>query len=474
MEATRIDVRNPRTGENDYHFTQVGDAELARTVAFVREAQKAWRAAGVTHRCQVLRAFRDNVAKRRTDIVAALSVDTGRYIESELEVDVVTSALDRWCDEAPTLLAENDPKQSSIPFLEISKQRVPYPLVGAITPWNFPVVLSTIDAIPALAAGSAVIVKPSELTPRFVAPLQEAIDATNELADVFKFLPGNGQLGAKLIDHVDQICFTGSVATGRNVGEAAARNFIPAQLELGGKDPAIVTASADLGRAAAAISWGGLANAGQSCLSIERIYVEASAYEPFVEHLTACVNELKLNVADIKTGEIGPVISANQVTIIETHIRDALEQGARAVCGGEIEDHGGLWCQPTVLADANESMRIMHEETFGPVLPVASFDSEDEVVSRANGTDYGLSAAVFSGEPAQAARIARQLDAGAISINDAALTGVMHEGEKQAFKLSGLVGRGWAPHRLSASSAARPYCKIARSRGIHGGLNKRD
>jgi acyl-CoA reductase-like NAD-dependent aldehyde dehydrogenase len=295
--------------------------------------------------------------------------------------------------------------------------------------------------IPALLAGCAVVVKPSEIAPRFIEPLVETIASVPKLRDVLAYVEGAGETGKALIECVDLVCFTGSVATGRKVAEAAAKRFIPAFLELGGKDPAIVLSSADLDLATSAILWGSVVSTGQSCLSIERIYVAESIFEPFATQLVEKAQRLQLAYPSIERGEIGPIIAQRQADIIAEHLRDAVEKGAVVHCGGKIEDlDGGLWCRPTVLTQVNHSMKVMTEETFGPIMPVMPFSTSENAIALANDTIYGLSAAVFAGSTEEALDVARCIDAGAININDAGLTALIHEGEKNAFKLSGMGG----------------------------------
>ena len=441
-----IEVRNPLTGSIDYRFEQVETSDLARLTAAMRNAQVQWLKGGVEMRCRTLLELAAAISDQRDRLFHALTADTGRVRETELEINAVISGMERWCRLAPELLAAEGNRHTSIPFIEIGSQTAPYPLTVVISPWNFPLLLSCIDAIPALLAGSAVIVKPSEITPRFVEPFCEILSAVAGLAQVFRFLPGDGSLGSALIDHGDLVCFTGSVKTGRQVARDCARNFIPAQLELGGKDPAIVTADTDIERTAAALCWGGMVNAGQSCLSIERVYAEAPIYHDLTAAIAQEARSLKLNTGNIDKGEIGPIISERQRDIIEQHLQDAADKGARTECGGGItEQGGGLWCRPTVLSDVNHDMLVMTEETFGPILPVMAFDTDEQAIDLANDTVYGLSAAVFSNDVGRARHIAGKLEAGAISINDAALTSVMHEGEKQAFKSSGMGGSRMGP-----------------------------
>jgi len=327
-----------------------------------------------------------------------------------------------------------------------------------ISPWNFPLLLATLDTIPALLAGSAVIVKPSEVTPRFIDVVNAAIDEVPLLRDVFRLIPGAGPTGRSLIDAVDMVCFTGSVPTGRLVAERAAARFIPAALELGGKDPAIVLASADLAHAAPALVWGSVVNTGQSCLSIERVYVHRSRYAELVARIVTLAQAVGLSWPDESHGPIGPVIAERQVSVIASQLDDARARGAVVHCGGVIETHGGgRWIRPTVVTNVDHGMRLMTEETFGPIIPIMAFDSVEEAVRLANDTEYGLSAAVFAGTSDEAIAVADQLHAGAISINDAALTAVMHEGEKHAFKLSGLGGSRMGPASIRRFVRQKAY-----------------
>lgn len=434
-----IEVRNPRTGKFDYVIIPPPPKLVVQQCKRTRRAQVRWQQLGLEGRIEALQQWKEAILSGRDRLTEALVNDTGRLSISVLEIDSFLSSIDRWCRLAPELLQESA-KNTAIPFIALQQTSVPYPLVGVISPWNFPLLLSTIDTIPALLAGCAVIVKPSEITPRFVAPLITALNAIPKLHEVLTFVEGAGATGSVLIENVDLVCFTGSVATGRKVAQAAAKQFIPAFLELGGKDPAIVLESANLELATSAILWGSVVNTGQSCLSIERIYVADSIFEKFYHQLVAKAHRLGLAYPTVESGEIGPIIAEKQAAIISDHLLDAVEKGAVIHCGGVIEDlGGGWWCRPTVLTQVNHAMKVMTEETFGPIMPVMPFATVEEAVSLANDSIYGLSAAVFASE-AEALEVAHQIDAGAISINDAGLTAMMHEGEKNAFKFSGLGG----------------------------------
>ena len=444
-----IEIRNPRTGKYDYVIIPPPEKLLVQQCNRLRRAQKKWFDLGLDGRIDALLQWKDAIYTTRDELTEALVIDTGRLSLSKSEIDSLVSSIDRWCRLASRFLQDTE-KGTSIPFINLQQTALPYPLVGVISPWNFPLLLSTIDTIPALLAGCAVIVKPSEITPRFMAPLMNAVNAVPTLRDILTFIEGDGKTGATLVENVDLVCFTGSVETGQQVAIAAAQRFIPAFLELGGKDPGIVLESANIELATSAILWGSVVNSGQSCLSIERIYVAKNILEDFYHKLVTKAHKLKLAYPTLESGEIGPIISEKQVAIINEHLQDAVEKGAVIHSGGEVEIGGGWWCHPTVMTEVNHDMKIMNEETFGPIMPIMSFSTVEEAIELANDTFYGLSAAIFSESRDEALQIARQIDAGAISINDASLTAMMQEAETNAFKFSGL-----GASRMGASALTR-------------------
>jgi acyl-CoA reductase-like NAD-dependent aldehyde dehydrogenase len=301
-----------------------------------------------------------------------------------------------------------------------------------------------------------VLVKPSEVTPRFIGPLVDAIAAVPALADVLTVIEGDGATGAALVGAVDFIAFTGSVATGRMVAAAAAAAFIPASLELGGKDPMLVLASADPAWAAGIALRASIVNTGQACQSIERIYVDRAIAAPFIAALVAAAAAVQLNADDIGNGHIGPFIFARQAAIVQAQIDEAVAQGARVLTGGQVEAHGGLYLRPTVLVDVTPAMAVMREETFGPVLPVTICDCVDDAVALANGGAFGLSAAVLAGSAAEAEAVAVRLTAGAVSINDGALTAMVWDAEKSSFGASGL-----GPSRMGPAGLTRFFRRQA-------------
>ena len=446
-----IPVRNPRTGEDDFSIEATTGEEIAALATELRSNQAAWRNLELVERIAILQSFKEALERNRDTIVTALSVDTGRHAIASQELDGLMRSIDRWCQDAPALVKQHERPSKALPHIAIQQRHEPFELVGVISPWNFPLLRSFIDATPALIAGCAVIIKPSEVTPRFAEPVRNAIAEVPALHKVLRFIDGDGVTGSALIEHVDAVAFTGSVATGKKVAAAAAEQFIPAFLELGGKDPVVILPGSDLERAATAILRASVAATGQACQSLERIYVHESQHDEFVALLTEKAKATPISYPDPHEGIVGPLIFARQAEIIASHLEDAAAKGAKTHVGGTVEElGGGQWIAPTVLSNVTHDMRLMREETFGPVMPVMSYISEDEAVSLANDSDYGLSAAVFGATEDDALRVAEKINAGGISVNDAGLTTMIFEEEKSAFRCSGM-----GPSRVGASGLTR-------------------
>ncbi|MEJ2533985.1 MAG: aldehyde dehydrogenase family protein [Gammaproteobacteria bacterium] len=368
-----LPVTDPRTGLVDYEVPVAGTDDVEAAVSSLREAQPAWEGAGVEARCEALLRLRDAVQRHADDISAALCRDTGRHLMARIETDSVQGWMAYWARRAPELVKPPAGVSAMAPSVHYRHRYRPYPVVGVISPWNVPLILGLIDAIPALAAGCAVLLKPSEVTPRFAVPLARAIDEVPEVAAVLRIVTGGAETGQALIDRVDAVCFTGSVPTGRKVAARAAENFIPAFLELGGKDPAVVLASADLDNAANAILRSAAGMTGQACQSLERIYVQREVFQPFVDLLVEKAKAVELNWPDLHRGQIGPFIFPPQAEKVRAQLDEAVARGARILCGG-LEQHGGWWCRPVVITGVDHDLELMREETFGPVLPVIPFD----------------------------------------------------------------------------------------------------
>jgi len=434
-----LKVRNPRSGAIDFEITVTDRDEIARIATELRTNQAEWRDQGLLKRIDVLQRWKKVLLEDSAEIVSALSADTGRNTMAQQEVDGVGRAIDRWCDIAPGLLHNEEVAAKAMPAVAMRQQYDPYPLLGAISPWNFPLLLSFIDALPALLAGCAVIIKPSEVTPRFAIPVESSIAKIPELQRVLRFVSGDGRTGAALVECVDVVAFTGSVATGRKVASAAAEAFIPAFLELGGKDPAIILPGSDLERAATSILRASVAATGQACQSLERVYVHESQHDEFLSLLTSKAAAVDLSYPDPNRGTIGPLIFERQAEVIAKHLADAVAKGAIVHTGGEVIDHAGSkWIAPTVLSNVDHSMLVMSEETFGPVMPVMQYRNKDEAVALANDSQYGLSGAVFGATEDEALGVAAKLNAGGISINDAGMTSMVFEACKTAYNFSGM------------------------------------
>lgn len=432
-------VRNPRTGLYDYEINELSAEDVQLLYKQLKAAQQEWNKKGIDYRVQVLEAWKQQLILHKAALTDALSIDTGRYKETVLEVDLCIQSISRWCNIATQFFKPASLKQTAIPFIQWQPDAIPYHVAGVISPWNFPLLLSLIDTIPALLAGSSVMVKPSEITPRFITVMQETIAQSGYLREVLAYVQGSAETGAAIVQSCDVICFTGSTATGQKINIAASPRMIPVYLEMGGKDAAIILETANIERAAASVLWGSTANSGQSCLSIERVYVHENIAPSFIKHLKEKAAQVTLNDTGMEQGDKGPLIFEKQSTIINEHLRDAWQKGAVLEYGDPqcLQINGGWYCRPTILSNVNHTMKLMTEESFGPLIPVMTFRDTSEAILLANDSIYGLSGAVFAGTAEEAIAVAQQLEAGAISINDCALTAMMHEAEKSAFKKSG-------------------------------------
>lgn len=442
-------VRNPWTGEFDFEFTEPAQSDLDAVSERLRASQPAWFERGLDFRIERLNRFKASLEKHREAIVSRLEEDTGRIEIAAVEFAMLTDLIDRICSSAPQVLAEVGAGATGVDNVSAVRQRVPYGLMLNIAPWNFPLILSFLDVIPALVSGNAALIKPSEVTPRWVDPVRDAIGEVDALQAILGILVGTGQTGARLVEKADVVSFTGSVKTGRIVAEAAARQFIPSFSELGGKDPAIVLRSADVDTAAATVLYSSISSTGQACQSLERVYVDQAILPEFIDQVVANARQTSINYPDKANGIIGPFIFSKQPDTVKAHLEDALAKGATLRCGGEFIDHGGIWLEATVLTDVDHSMRVMTEETFGPVVPIMGFSNIDEAIRLANDTTYGLSASVFAGTVEEGADVARHVNAGAVSVNDASLTARIHTTSHESFGHSGLGRSRFGPEGIA-------------------------
>lgn len=450
-------VRDPTDGTIvDDTPSQTRD-EVQATAARLRAAQPAWEALGPKGRAAHVGRLRDWVLDHEQELCDLLRSESGKAMpDAALEVVGIVDVMTFFADRAEDALADEQVKPHGP--LDRTKdlviRRRPYPLVGVITPWNFPLTLPIMDAIPALLAGAAVIVKPSEYTPLALRRLVRAWSEELGAPDVFALAVGTGEAGESVVEVADYVQFTGSTVTGRKIGVRCAERLIPCGLELGGKDPMLVLADANVERAANAAAFGGLFNCGQVCTSVERVYVEAAVYEEFVDLLVERVRGLRHGpAAGGELRDVGSMANESQLRIVERHVTDAVASGARVLTGGRRLDVPGFYFEPTVLVDVDQDMLVMREETFGPVIPVMRVADAEEAIRLANDSPYGLSASVWTKTKERGLQVARRLEVGAVNVNDVF---------SNLFAI-GLPMSGWKRSglgfRLGGEDAIRKYCR---------------
>ncbi len=446
-------IKNPATGSVAGEVCWTDPADVPHVAASLRTAQKEWEARGPKGRAKVLARYAVWLGEHRDEIEKLLIDETGKSaLDAAQEVPLIIMIASYYIKTMEKALAPES-RPASLPFLAIKKITVHYrprPVTGIIAPWNYPVANALMDAIAALAAGSAVLLKPSERTP-LTAELLLRGWLDSGAPEVLALAQGAREVAEAVIDNSDFIQFTGSSATGAKVMERAARRLTPVSLELGGKDPMIVLEDADIDLAAHAAVWGAMFNAGQTCVSVERVYVLESVYDQFVSAVVRDVEKLKNGAGE--GYDFGAMIDENQVAVTDRHVREALAAGATALTGGERPAGSGNFYPPTVLVDVDHSMACMTEETFGPTLPIMKVASVDEAVRLANDSAYGLSAAVFSRDVEYAKSIAVQLDCGAVNINDVISNLMCATAPMGGWKNSGMG------LRFGGAEGLRKFCK---------------
>jgi acyl-CoA reductase-like NAD-dependent aldehyde dehydrogenase len=446
IAVRKIASTNPATGEALREFECTSEVQVHAAVSRAASAQASWAASGVRTRIAILRSFQRLLLEKKSEVAQLVTREAGKpHVEALLtEVVVVLDAARFLIDNAYRLLRDKPVPHGNLAMKTKSGHlvREPYGVIGIISPWNYPFSIPATESLAALAAGNAVVVKPSEFTSLTAIELASLLHQAGVPQEIFQVIVGDGATGTALINAaIDKLVFTGSVPTGKQIAQAAAARLLPVVLELGGKDPMLVLDDADVDIASRGAVWGAFVNAGQACLSVERCYVHRSLYTPFLEACVRHTERLRVGNGMESEIEVGPLIHQRQLRNVESQVEDARTQGARVLVGGKrLREIGSNYYAPTLLADVTREMRIMREETFGPVLPVMPFDSDDEAVRLANDSDYGLAASVWTRDRARGEALARRIQAGTVMVNDVVSCFGISEAPHGGVKASG-IGR---------------------------------
>ena len=427
-QTREIISRDPSTGEEIGRVPLMNAGEVAAAVSRARAAQHAWADLSYRERGRYILRAREIVLDQLEEIAKLISRETGKPTTEAIAMEIVPTLdlMHHFAVNTHRLLDHRRIDIGQYNLMGRSSYVVYKPLgvVGIISPWNFPWATPLDEVVMALMAGNAVVVKPSELTPLTALKIGSVFKQAQLPEGLLEIVTGDGSTGAALVEAgVNKIMFTGSVNTGKRVAEAAAKHLTPVVLELGGKDPMIVLEDANLANTARAAVWGAFCNSGQACASIERCYVHESIAQQFIDLVVKETQLLKQDEASTDAIDIGARTNERQLEIVEDHVSDAVDRGAQVQTGGHRLDHSHGWFhQPTVVTGVDHSMKLMRDETFGPVLPIMTFKTEEEAIRLANDSIYGLTASVFTRDIARGRRIAEQIDAGTVMVNEVVYT----------------------------------------------------
>jgi len=421
-EEGTIPVEEPYTGAELAEIPTCGEAAVDLAVERAREASERWADRPAAERVAVIERFHDLMLDRQDRVLDVLQVETGKARRHAYDEVLSVAAAARYYGARAERFLEPERRKGAVPGLtRADVYHEPKGVVGLIAPWNYPFELVVSDAIPALLAGSAVVCKPAEQTTHTALYALRLLKEAGLPGDVFQVVPGRGtDVGPSLIEGVDHVGFTGSTETGRVVAAQAGEHLTSCSLELGGKNPAVVRADADVERTVDGLVRGCFDNAGQTCIAIERVYVHESVYDEFVERFAAAAGDLEPAATYDFSSEFGSLLSADQLERVEAHVEDARADGATVRCGGRARpDVGPYFYEPTVLTDVEADMDVCCEETFGPVVSVYPVASDEEAVERANDSEYGLNASVWTEDEERGRELARRIEAGTVNVNEA-------------------------------------------------------
>jgi acyl-CoA reductase-like NAD-dependent aldehyde dehydrogenase len=425
---TEIISIDPGTGEELGRVPIFSSAEVEHAVVRARAAQPAWATRSFAERGEIILKARALMQRQVDELGLLISRETGKPVSEAIAMEIVPTldAMYFLARQAGRLLRPQKIDIGQYGLMGRSSRIVykPIGVVAIISPWNFPLATPAQEIVMALVAGNSVVLKPSELTTLTALKLGEIFSDAGVPPGLLEIITGDGATGASLIDaRVDKIMFTGSVATGKRVAAAAAKHLTPVVLELGGKDPMIVLEDADIPNAARGAVWGAFANSGQACASVERCYVHESVAPEFLARVLAETGALKQDVGTNADADVGSMTNERQLQIVEEHVADALAHGGKVVSGGKrLANSAGFFYPPTVLTNVDHSMKIMRDETFGPVLPLMTFKTEAEAVELANDSIFGLTASVWTKNIGRGRRVAEKIAAGTVMVNEVLYT----------------------------------------------------
>jgi succinate-semialdehyde dehydrogenase/glutarate-semialdehyde dehydrogenase len=421
-DAQTREVLAPFTGSRLFDLPLADEADVEGAVTDLRRGQKAWAARPLAERTAVMLRFHDLVLAQRELGLDVVQWETGKARRDAMEelVDVALTAR-HYARDAKRLLKPRRHRGVLPVATGVLQLQHPKGVVGVLSPWNYPLTLAASDALPALVAGNAVLLKPDVQTTLTAAWVIDLMIAAGLPEDVIRIVPGEGpEVGPMVIDRVDYVMFTGSTRVGREVAARCGERLIGCSLELGGKNAMIVRADADIVRAAQIAARACFANSGQLCISMERIYVHEDVYTPFLAAFTERVQAMTMSAGLGWGGDMGSLIAQRQVDRVQAHVEDAVSRGAHLVTGGKPRpDVGPYFFEPTVLTGVTDEMILCDEETFGPVVAVYPVSSDEEAVERANDSPYGLNAVVVSKDAKMGRTIAQQLHSGTVNVNEA-------------------------------------------------------